>query len=123
MHIAGARRPVAQIVSGKEDLETNNFNNYNNYNNHNNYNNCQVIFYIMLSHSSDWRGPDQEEKQGVRCDQEWDGGERKGKKAAVQKCGLASDIVLLIIGLFVRLHPWNVVWSIYSPWAGESLAK
>ena len=70
MHIAGARRPVAQIVSGKEDLETNNFNNYNNYNNHNNYNNCQVIFYIMFSHSSDWRGSDQEEKQGVCSDQE-----------------------------------------------------
>ena len=67
MQIAGARRPIAQIISGKEDLEANNYENYNNYNN---YNKCQVTFYIMFSHSSDWRGSDQEEKQGVRRDQE-----------------------------------------------------
>ena len=70
MQITGARRPVAQIISGREDLEADKYSNYNNVNDYNHYNNYKVIFYFMLSHSSDWRGPDQEEKQGVCCDKE-----------------------------------------------------
>ena len=36
---------------------------------------------------SDWGGAHEEEEQGVRCDQERDGGEGEGEEAAVQKYG------------------------------------